>query len=250
MIRAILLSLIFFFGAAEAQAKDLLVFAAASLQTALDEACRQWQGQTGQKISVSYAASGPLAKQIEAGAPADLFIAADLAWMDFLAARMAIHPESRVNLLRNDLVLVAPKSYPGTVVLSRDLDLLALLKDGRLAMGDPDSVPAGTYGRAALTSLGLYAKIEGRLARAESVRAALALVSRGEAPFGIVYASDAVADTGVRVVAMFAEASHPPIVYPAALTRTGDPEAGAFLRWLATPAAQAIFVRFGFKSAF
>ncbi|HEV2673934.1 MAG TPA: molybdate ABC transporter substrate-binding protein [Aliidongia sp.] len=230
-----------------AAAADLLVFAAASLKNALDDAIADYGKRSGVKVEASYAASGPLAKQIENGAPADLFISADLDWMDEVAKHDLIRPESRTNLLGNRLVLVTAKDNPIAITLAPNADLLSALKGGRLAIGDPQSVPAGKYGQAALEKLGLWAGIEPHLARAESVRAALALVSRSEAPLGIVYATDAAADTGVRVAADFPASSYPPIIYPAAVVKAStNAGAKAFLAYLESPAAAPFFSHQGF----
>jgi molybdate transport system substrate-binding protein len=235
------------FGSATAAGGDLLVFAAASQKDALNAAIAAYNGKTA--IKASYASSSTLARQIEHGAPADVFISANVAWMDYLQKRKLIAVDTRRDFFGNGLVLIAPKgSSIGNVTIGKGLDLVGLLGKGRLAIGDPDHVPAGIYGKAALKSLGIWNTTEPRLARAENVRAALALVSRGETPLGIVYASDAVADHGVKVVGRFPEGSHPPIVYPAAvLARSKRPEAAkAFLAYLRTPAAAKIFGRFGF----
>jgi len=230
-----------------AAAADVLVFAAASLKNALDDAIADYAKRTGVKVEASYAASGPLAKQIENGAPADIFISADLAWMDEVAKSNLIQPESRVDLLGNRLVLVTAKDNPVAITLGPQADLVTALGGGRLAIGDPQSVPAGKYGQAALEKLGLWAGVEPRLARAESVRAALALVSRAEAPLGIVYATDAAADAGVRIAADFPASSYPPIIYPAALIKAST-NAGAkpFLEYLESAAAAPFFTRQGF----
>jgi molybdate transport system substrate-binding protein len=235
-------------GAAPAvRAEEVLVFAAASLKNALDEAAADYQRHGGDKISVSYAASSALAKQLESGAPADIFISADLDWMDYVQQRHLIKPETRKDLLGNRLVLVAPTSSKVAVEIKPNFPLAALLQGGRLAMADPDAVPAGKYGKAALEKLGVWASVEGQVARAENVRAALFFVSRQEAPLGIVYATDAAADTGVRIVAAFPEDTHPPIVYPVALTAASR-HAGAagFLAFLESPAAKPIFEKQGF----
>ena len=247
--RAILLALALVSGLAvrPAAAADVLVFAAASLKNALDDAIADYKLRTGTSVEASYAASGPLAKQIENGAPADIFISADLDWMDEVAKHNLIKPESRQNLLGNTLVLVTAKDNPIQVALGPDTDLKAALKGGRLAVGDPQSVPAGKYGQAALEQLGLWAAVEPQLARADSVRAALALVSRGEAPLGIVYATDAAADTGVRIAASFPAASYPPIIYPIALIKaSAKPGAKPFLDYLESPAAAPFFTKQGF----
>jgi molybdate transport system substrate-binding protein len=209
----------------------------------------QWRKQTGRTARISYAASGPLARQIEAGAPADIFISADVAWMDYAAERKLIKPETRRNLLGNALVLIAPAdSKAAAVELSAQTDLAALLgPDGRLAMGQPKSVPAGAYAEQALTSLGLWDKVKDRIAQTESVRATLLFVARGEAPLGIVYRSDAHAEPKVKVLGTFPESSHAPIVYPIAMIAASmNPDAKAFYDYLATPAASAIFRRESF----
>jgi molybdate transport system substrate-binding protein len=233
-----------------ARAKDLLVFAAASLRNALDQANLAYAATPGGvKVTASYLASGALAKQIANGAPADLFISADRKWMDYLAEKKLIQPDSRVDLLGNALVLVAARdSAIQPVTISRGTDLGSLLGDGRLAMGDPRFVPAGTYAKSALEKLGLWPSVADKLARAENVRAALALVSRREAPLGIVYATDVAADKGTRIVGTFPTDSHPPIVYPAALTATAaTPTARAYLQWLQSPAAAPFFEKQGFR---
>src|SRR5437763_997451 len=232
-----------------AQAQSVTVFAAASLKTALDDIAAQWQKETGKNARISYAASGPLAKQIEAGAPADIFISADVAWMDYVAERKLIKAETRRNLLGNALVLVAPadsKAQP--IEMNAQADLLGLLgKDGRLAMGQPKSVPAGAYAEQALISLGLWDRVKDRIAQTESVRASLVFVARGEAPLGIVYRSDAHAEPKVKVLGTFPETSHAPIVYPIAMIAASkNPDAKAFYDYLATPAATAIFTRESF----
>lgn len=232
-----------------ARAKDLLVFAAASLRNALDAANAAYAGTPGgAKVVSSYLASGALAKQIANGAPADLFISADRKWMDYLAEKKLVQADSRVDLLGNALVLVAAgDSAIRPVTIGRDTDLRSLLGGGRLVIGDPGFVPAGTYARAALEKLGLWPSVRDRLAPAENVRAALALVSRGEAPLGIVYATDVAADKGTRVVGTFPADSHPPIVYPAALTATAAKPARAYLEWLGSPAAAPFFEKQGFR---
>jgi molybdate transport system substrate-binding protein len=235
------------FSPGPAGAAGLTVFAAASLKDALDELVLGFEPSAGHKIAVSYGASPALAKQIENGAPADLFISADLDWMDYAAARRLIVADSRVNLLGNRLVLIAPASSKAGVQIAPNFPLAALLGNYRLAIADPDSVPAGKYAKAALESLGVWAGVSGKLARAENVRAALVLVSRGEAPFGIVYRSDASADRKVRVVGEFPPSSHPPIVYPAALTSAGrSPIRAKFLSYLTSGAVRPIWEKHGF----
>jgi molybdate transport system substrate-binding protein len=234
-------------GHASARTKDLLVFAAASLKNALDEANAEYRRQTGRTVTVSYAASSALARQIEAGAPADVFISADLDWMDYLAKRRLTKPESRRNLLGNRLVLISPAGAPRDVAIGPGFPLAGLLGSGRLAMADPDSVPAGRYGKTALEHLGVWSSVQSRIARADTVRGALAFVSRGEAPFGIVYQTDAAADPRVRVVGSFPEDTHSPIVYPiAAVAASTAPTAEAYLEFLRSPAAGPAFRRQGF----
>jgi molybdate transport system substrate-binding protein len=232
---------------AAAQSRDVLVFAAASLKNALDDAAAQWQRETGKKAVASYAASNTLIKQIEQGAPADIFISADLDWMDYGQQKNLIKPETRSNLLSNRIVLVAPKDTNISVNVQPGFDLAGLLKGGRLAMGNVDAVPAGKYGKAALEKLGVWDSVKDKLAQAESVRAALVLVSRGEAPFGIVYQTDAASDPTLKIVGVFPENSHPPIIYPIALTKNStNPDALAFLNYLRSPAARPAFERQGF----
>ena len=235
-------------GRALAQATGPVVFAAASLKNALDEVVAGWTRDGKAAPRISLAASNTLAKQIEQGAPADLFFSADLDWMDYLAGKALIRPDTRVNLLANTIVIVAPKDSTATVAMGPGLDLRAALgPDGRLAMGNVEAVPAGKYGKAALEKLGAWAGVQDRVAQADSVRAALLLVSRGEAALGIVYATDAAADPGVKVLATFPAGSHPPIVYPVAVTSDSkNPEAAAFLTYLRGPAARAAFERQGF----
>lgn len=229
----------------------LTVFAAASLKESLDEATAAYQRASGTPVQVSYAASSALARQVEQGAPADVFFSADLEWMDYLRQRRLVDPAQRHNLLGNTLVLVAPVSSAAKVDLRKPGTLAAALgARGRLAVGQTNSVPAGKYARAALQTLGQWDGVQARLAESESVRAALMLVARGEAPLGIVYGSDAKAEPKVRVVAVFPADSHAPIVYPvAALRASKHPAAADFVRWLGTPPAQAIFQRHGFSLA-
>jgi molybdate transport system substrate-binding protein len=219
---------------AVAQGKDVVVFAAASLKNALDDIAGQWQRETGKKAVISYAASNTLIKQIEQGAPADIFISADLDWMDYGQQKDLIRPDSRSNLLGNRLVLIAPKDSSVSANIQPGFDLAALLKGGRLAMGNVDAVPAGKYGK-------------DKIAQAESVRAALLFVSRGEAPLGIVYQTDAAADPSVKIIGTFPENTHPPIIYPVALTKEStNADAQALLSNLRSPAARAAFERQGF----
>lgn len=230
-----------------AQAQDVLVLAAASMKNALEKIGTQFQAKTGIKVTASFAASSALAKQIENGAPADLFASADLDWMDYLQQRALIRNDSRANLLGNELVVIAPKDSTVTVELKPGFDLAALLGDGRLATGDPSNVPVGKYAQAALETLGQWKAVEPKLARADNVRAAMALVSRGEAPLGIVYRTDAAVDKGVKIVAVFPAGSHPPIVYPVALTAsTRNANAEIFYSYLKSAESLAVFQEFGF----
>jgi molybdate transport system substrate-binding protein len=233
--------------AAHAQGRDLLVFGAASLKNALDDANAQYQRDAGHKVVVSYGASPALAKQIESGAPADVFISADLDWMDYVTERKLIKPETRFNLLGNKLVLVAPADSTINLTIAANFPLAQALGNGRLAMADPNSVPAGKYGKAALEALGVWASVAGKVAPAADVRATLAFVSRGEAPFGIVYQTDAAADKGVKIVGVFPESTHPPIIYPIAVTSASThPDAAAYVGFLKSPAAKPAFEKQGF----
>ena len=228
------------------EAAPVLAFAAASLKNALDAVAAAWHRETGNKAVVSYAASSTLAKQIANGAPADFYISADLKWMDYLQERGLIRPRSRVNLLGNSLVLVAPKGSTLHAAIAPGFPLAGLLAGGRLAMAEPRSVPAGIYGKAALEKLGVWASIKDHLAPASNVRAALALVARGEAPLGIVYNTDAAVEPGVKIVGVFPPDSHPPIVYPMALTEQARPGAASFETYLRGDAAGALFAKQGF----
>jgi molybdate transport system substrate-binding protein len=226
---------------------DAIVLAAASLKNALDEMAGQYQKRSNEKIAVSYASSSTLARQIENGAPADIFVSADLEWMDYVEKHNLLKTGTRVNLLRNDIVLIAPADSKASVIIQRRFPLAMLLGDGRLAMGDPDHVPAGKYGKAALEFLDVWPAVAGRIARAENVRAALVLVSRGEAPFGIVYRTDAAADPKVKVVGAFPAGSHPPVVYPAAMLAAGtNPGAEKFLAFMKSTEGMNIFRKYGF----
>jgi len=223
------------------------VFAAASLKNALDTVAGGWQEKTGHQAVISYAATSALAKQIEQGAEADIFISADRAWMDYVAERGLISPESRFDLLTNRMVLIAPVGSELTAEIAPGFPIAELLGDGRLAVAGVDAVPAGKYAKASLQSLGVWGQVKDRLAQSENVRAALRLVSRGEVPLGIVYASDAKADPSVKILGVFPEDSHPPIVYPAAkLEASTSPEASAFLDYLRTPDAAQGFEQNGF----
>jgi len=228
--------------ALRAQPTQIRIFAAASLTDALGEIAKSYQDQGKGQITASFASSSDLARQIEHGAPADIFISADQQWADYLDQRGLIDKASRFNLLSNELVLVAPAGSDVKLVIAQGFPLAAALGDNRLAVGDPDHVPAGIYAHQALAFLGVWGSVETKLARAGSVRAALLFVERGDCPLGIVYASDAQADPKVRVVAVFPANSHPPVIYPAALV-AGRPSPAAieFLHYLITPEAAAIF---------
>jgi molybdate transport system substrate-binding protein len=231
-------------------AATVTVFAAASLKEAMDEQARQFEAKTGDKVVVSYAGSNVLAKQIEAGAPADLFISADLDWMDYVDQHKLLAPDTRFNLLRNVLVLVAPTSSTSTLKIAPNFGLVSALGSDKLAMANPDSVPAGKYGKSALENLGVWAAVESHVARADNVRAALALVSRQEAPFGIVYKTDALADKGVRIVDTFPANSYPPVIYPVAIVATGTGTSPkALLDYLRTAPAAAVWEKYGFDIA-
>lgn len=235
---------------ASAKERAFTVFAAASLRNALDAANAAFEARGGPKVTVSYAASSALAKQIESGAPADVFISADLDWMDHLKQRKLVAAGSDFILLGNRLALIAPEESTVAIVIGKDFPLAAALGEGRLAVGEVSSVPAGRYAKAALTSLGVWGSVEGKLAQAENVRAALKLVATGEAPLGIVYATDAKAETAVRVVGEFPEASHPAIVYPAAALAgaAGKAVAARYLAFLRSAEAGRIFGEYGFQA--
>ena len=232
---------------APAQVRNVLVFGAASLKDALDNADARYLSSNGHKIVVSYGASSTLAKQIDNGAPADVFISADLDWMDYLSQRSLIKPETRFNFLGNKLVLIARADDPIKLAVGPNFPLARALGTSRLAIADPASVPAGRYGKAALESLGVWASVEGKLAPAQDVRATLAFVSRGEAPLGIVYQTDATADKAVKIVGEFPESSYPPIVYPLAVTRSSaNPGTADYIAFLKSSAARPDFEKQGF----
>lgn len=233
-----------------ATAAEVTVFAAASLKESMDEQAKQFEAGTGNKVIVSYGASNTLARQIEAGAPADIFISADLDWMDYLDQRHLIAPNARFDLLRNTLVLIAPLSSGSTLRIGPDFGLAAALGTEKLAMANPDSVPAGKYGKTALEKLRVWTSVEKQVARAENVRAALALVSRGETPFGVVYMTDALADNGVKVVDTFPPDSYPPIIYPAALLAASKSTAARpLLDYLRSAPARSVWEKYGFGLA-
>jgi molybdate transport system substrate-binding protein len=232
---------------AQAQTKDILVFGAASLKNALDDANAQYQHHTNRKVVVSYGASSALAKQIENAAPADVFISADLDWMDYVAERKLIKTDTRSNFLGNKLVLVAAADSKVALTIGPNFGLAAALAGGRLAMADPASVPAGKYGKAALEKLGVWSSVADKIAPAQDVRATLLLVSRGEAPLGIVYQTDAAADKGVRIVGTFPADTHPPIIYPmAVLAGSAHPDVGAYMAFLKSDEAKPAFEKQGF----
>lgn len=231
---------------APARADSVLVFAAASTTDALDAIIAAY-GKTSGSVKASYASSSTLARQIVNGAPANVFISADQKWMDYIAGSKKVAAGTRRNLLRNTLVLIAPATSTTTIRIAPGFPLAAALGKGRLAVGDPDHVPAGIYARQALTHLGVWSQVASKTARAQNVRAALALVERGETPFGIVYSTDARASSKVRIVDTFPRDSHPPIVYPAALVAGHDTaEAKRFFAFMTSPEAVRIFARFGF----
>ncbi len=230
------------------QEKPIVVFAAASMKNALDEVDAVFTAKAGTKVVASYAASSALMKQIEQGAPADVFLSADVDWMDYGSKKKLIKDDSRFNLLGNRLVLIASKdSKIQNVTIGPGFDLAGLAGSGRIAVGDVRAVPAGLYAKAALEKLGAWTAVEPKLAMAENVRAALVLVARGEAPLGIVYETDAKIEHGVKIVGVFPDDSHPPIIYPVALTITAKPDAVAYLALLRTRAAKSIFERYGFS---
>jgi len=233
-----------------ASAEDtILVFAAASLKNALDDVDAAFTRATGVKITASYAASSALAKQIEQGAPADVFVSADLKWMDYLVDKKLIKPDTRVNLLGNKLVLIAPvDSKLSNVPIAKGFDIAKLAGDGRIAVADTQAVPAGRYAKAALENLGAWAAAEPKLAQAENVRATLAFVARGETPLGIVYATDARIEPKVKIVGEFPNGSYPPVTYPVAETASSKTAAAArYLSFLRTQGAKAIFEKYGFS---
>src|ERR1700726_1772336 len=230
-----------------AQDKSLTVFAAASMKNALDDVDAAYTAKTGVKIAASYAASSVLAKQIEQGAPADVFVSADIDWMDYATTKKAIAASTRLNLLGNSIVLIAPKdSGINNVTIGQGFDLAKLAGAGKIATGDVNAVPVGKYAKAALEKLGAWQAAEPKFAMAESVRAALTLVARGEAALGIVYSTDAKVEPGVKIVGTFPSDSHPPIVYPVAATATAKPEAADYLAFLRSSASKTIFEKYGF----
>jgi molybdate transport system substrate-binding protein len=232
---------------AAAQDKNLTVFAAASMKNALDDVDTAFTTKTGIKIAASYAASSTLAKQIEQGAPADIFLSADTDWMDYATGKKDINEPTRVNLLGNSIVLIAPKdSRIDNVTIGPGFDLAKLAGDGKIATGDVKAVPVGKYAKAALEKLGAWQAAEPKFAMADSVRAALTLVARGEAALGIVYSTDAKVEPGVKIVGTFPADSHPAIIYPVAATTAAKAEAAEYLAYLRSSAAKAVFEKYGF----
>jgi molybdate transport system substrate-binding protein len=232
---------------AAGQEKSITVFAAASMKNALDDINAAFTMRTGIKVVASYAASSALMKQIEEGAPADVFASADLEWMDYGSQKKVIKDDTRVNLLGNRLVLIAPKdSKLNEITIGPGFSLAQLAGDDRIATGDVRAVPVGKYAKAALEKLGLWDAAVSKFAMTENVRAALTLVARGEAPFGIVYATDAKVEPRVKVIGTFPADSHPEIVYPVAATVTAKPEADTYLRYLHSAAAKTVFEQYGF----
>lgn len=234
-------------GLAQAQS-NVVIFAAASLKNALDEIASTWSKDTGKPApKISYAASSALAKQMEQGAPADMFISADLDWMDYVQGKNLIKNDTRFNLLGNKIVIIAPRDSRTASLTIKGDDLAKALAGGRLSVANVASVPAGKYGKAALEKLGAWNAVKDSIAQAENVRAALLLVARGEAPLGIVYSTDAAAEPNVKIVATFPEDSHPPIIYPAALTKeSSNADAKAFLDFLRSGKARTSFEKQGF----
>jgi molybdate transport system substrate-binding protein len=241
MGRAALALILAAFGCA-ACAQSLTIFAAASLSNALAEVA----ATRAPRPVISYGASSALARQIENGAPADVFISADLDWMDYVEKKGLLAPGTRKNLLGNRLVLIAPARQPVKLQPAPGFPILKALGKDRIALANPDSVPAGRYAKAAFEKFGVWNQLAGRVAAADNVRAALALVARGETPLGVVYQTDANAEPGVMVAGVFPPGTHPPIVYPVAALKTAKPGAGAFLELLAGPSARAIFEKHGF----
>jgi len=233
-----------------ADSDPLMVFAAASLKNAMDSVVDAYEDNQGGRVVVNYAGSSTLARQIEQGAPAEIYVSANQDWMDRLASNDLVDTASRVDLLANALVLVAPTDSDISLSIAPDFAIVTTLGDEYLAMANVDAVPAGIYGRQALTALGVWQALQGHVAQADDVRATLALVARGETPLGVVYASDAVAEQDVRVVDTFPADSHDPIIYPAAIVHgVDDPQARPFMAFLQTEQAAAIFRKWGFRSA-
>jgi molybdate transport system substrate-binding protein len=232
-----------------ARAQAVTVFAAASLTDAMKDISAKWVAAGHPALTMSFGSSSTLARQIEQGAPANVFASADEKWMDYLAQKQLIAADTRKDLLGNDLVLVVPADHPKHVTINKSFDLMALLgANGRLATGDPAHVPVGIYAEQALKNLGMWDKVSPQLARTADVRAALLLVERGEAPAGIVYATDAAVSKAVMIAGTFPADSHDPVSYPFAVTKSGDTkDARALLQFLSSPTARAVFAQRGFK---
>lgn len=245
----IIAAMAFIFVASSVTAADTVtVFAAASTTNAVTDIIDLFQKNQGSPVTPSFASSSTLAKQIENGAPAQIYISANRKWMDYLEEKALIAPDTRIDLLGNRIVLIAPAGSIPKVDIGPGFDLAALLGDGKLSMGDPDHVPAGIYGRQALEKLGVWSAVQDKVARSKDVRAALMLVERAEAPLGVVYATDAAISDKVTVAGVFPEDSHPAIVYPVALVKGADtPTAKKFFDFLKTPEAKAIFEKYGFS---
>jgi molybdate transport system substrate-binding protein len=235
-------------GAADVPPAELVVFGAASLTNVLQDIGTAYTAQTGQKVSFSFAASSVLARQIEAGTRADVFVSADEEWMDYLQTRKLIDPKTRHDILMNRLALIAPATSDIKLKIAPHFALAAALGKERLATGDPGSVPVGRYARAALTNLGVWSEVSAQIVPAEDVRSALAYVARGETPLGIVYETDALVEKRVRVVDIFPEDSHAPITYPVALVATAKAGAGRFVGYLKSPDGRAVFAKYGFQN--
>ncbi len=229
-----------------AQSGDIKVYAAASLTNAVGELGEMYGKKTGIKVTPSFASSSALAKQIQNGAPAEVFISADLQWMDYLADKKVLEEGTRFNLLGNQLVLISPQSSDVKIAIAQGLDLSKYLGNGLLATGDPDHVPAGKYAKAALEKLDMWNFVATKLARASDVRSALVWVEKGESPLGIVYSTDASVSKQVRIVAYFPEGSYPPIVYPASLVKNASSRAKEFLAYLKSDEAKKVFEKYGF----
>ena len=233
---------------AHTEDKTITVFAAASLKNALDDVDTAFTKQSGVKVVASYGASSALAKQIEQGAPADVFFSADLQWMDYGVQRKIIKDDTRANLLGNKLVLIAVKDAKiDNVTIEPGFDLAKLAGDGKVATGDVRAVPVGLYARAALERLGAWAAVEPKIAMTENVRVALRLVARGEAPLGIVYETDAKVEPAVKVIGVFPDNTHDPIIYPVALTATAKPDANQYLSFLRSQTVKSVFESYGFN---
>ena len=234
--------------AVDPQPSAIVVFGAASLTNALQDIGAEYTRKTGKEARFSFAASSVLARQIEAGTRADVFVSADEQWMDYLQTRKLIDPKTRYDVIKNRLVLIAPADSQIKLKIAPHFALAAALGTGRLATGDPDSVPVGRYARAALMKLGVWDEVQGRIVPADDVRAAMAFVARAETPLGIVYATDALLEKRVRIVDTFPQDSHLPITYPIALVATAKPEARGFVAYLRSPAGRAVFAHYGFEN--